>query len=60
MATRKAVNAAVSEADSPQDGCVFMWRTDETGAVQRAEVEALCGSVEVMAALGWTTEPPKD
>ena len=57
---RKPASAATGE-DQPSPGCVFMWRKDiDTGDVQRAEVDALHGSVEVMAAQGWSLEPIKD
>lgn len=47
--------------EQPPAGCVFMWRKHpETGATQRAEVENVTGSVEILAAIGWTLDPMKD
>lgn len=55
---RKADTSAAQAGEQPAAGCVFMWRKDEaSGAIQRAEVESVHGSVEVMAAQGWSLEP---
>ena len=45
--------------DTPAEGCVFMYRkNEETGAVDRAEVNVESGSVEIMAGWGWSTDNP--
>lgn len=52
--------APAPSGDQPPEGCVFMWRKDENGSVQRADVESLHGSVDIMAAQGWSVEPIKE
>lgn len=52
--------APAPSGDQPPEGCVFMWRKDTDGSVRRAEVESLCGSVDVMADQGWSVEPIKE